>query len=530
MDFQLKTLTTAQAANEKTDALIVLVAESPGVEAMQKTSPTPGDDALAALIAQVRQAGDLPAKAGKLLALYRPAGIAAARVMLVSAGDGLPAAVRSAVLAGVGAAKALDPKRLTIVFAGPTQAPAVHAAVLAAADATYVYVTTKPKAEARSVRQLVVGLPDSGATADAFAQAQATVAGIELAKEWGNRPSNHATPTLLGEAARELAALPRIQCEVLGPKEVAKLGMGSFAAVAQGSEEPLRFIVLRYQGAAKGDAPVVLVGKGITFDTGGVSIKPAGDMDEMKYDMCGAASVLGVFRALGEIRPAINVVGLIPSCENMVSGRALKPGDVVTSMSGQTIEVLNTDAEGRLVLCDALTYAKRFSPRAVIDIATLTGACVVALGGVRSGLFASDDALAQALADAGERAQDRCWRMPLDDEYADGLKTSYADVANIGGRAGGAITAAKFLQRFAADFPWAHLDIAGTAWKSGAAKGSTGRPVGLLLAYLMAQAEAGSSGATDDTVATTAPAAPGTRKAGAKRASRSGAKTGRSAS
>jgi leucyl aminopeptidase len=529
MDFQLKTLTTAQAANEKTDALIVLVAESPGVEATQKTSPTPGDDALAALIAQVRQAGDLPAKAGKLLALYRPAGIAAARVMLVSAGDGLPAAVRSAVLAGVGAAKALDPKRLTIVFAGPTQAPAVHAAVLAAADATYVYVTTKPKAEARSVRQLVVGLPDSGATADAFAQAQATVAGIELAKEWGNRPSNHATPTLLGEAARELAALPRIQCEVLGPKEVAKLGMGSFAAVAQGSEEPLRFIVLRYQGAAKGDAPVVLVGKGITFDTGGVSIKPAGDMDEMKYDMCGAASVLGVFRALGEIRPAINVVGLIPSCENMVSGRALKPGDVVTSMSGQTIEVLNTDAEGRLVLCDALTYAKRFSPRAVID-ATLTGACVVALGGVRSGLFASDDALAQALADAGERAQDRCWRMPLDDEYADGLKTSYADVANIGGRAGGAITAAKFLQRFAADFPWAHLDIAGTAWKSGAAKGSTGRPVGLLLAYLMAQAEAGSSGATDDTVATTAPAAPGTRKAGAKRASRSGAKTGRSAS
>ena len=530
MDFQLKTLTTAQAANEKTDALIVLVAESPGVEATQKTSPTPGDDALAALIAQVRQAGDLPAKAGKLLALYRPAGIAAARVMLVSAGDGLPAAVRSAVLAGVGAAKALDPKRLTIVFAGPTQAPAVHAAVLAAADATYVYVTTKPKAEARSVRQLVVGLPDSGATADAFAQAQATVAGIELAKEWGNRPSNHATPTLLGEAARELAALPRIQCEVLGPKEVAKLGMGSFAAVAQGSEEPLRFIVLRYQGAAKGDTPVVLVGKGITFDTGGVSIKPAGDMDEMKYDMCGAASVLGVFRALGEIRPAINVVGLIPSCENMVSGRALKPGDVVTSMSGQTIEVLNTDAEGRLVLCDALTYAKRFSPRAVIDIATLTGACVVALGGVRSGLFASDDALAQALADAGERAQDRCWRMPLDDEYADGLKTSYADVANIGGRAGGAITAAKFLQRFAADFPWAHLDIAGTAWKSGAAKGSTGRPVGLLLAYLMAQAEAGSSGATDGTVATTAPVAPGTRKAGAKRASRSGAKTGRSAS
>jgi leucyl aminopeptidase len=534
MDFQLKTLTTAQAANDKTDALIVLVAEQPGVEAVAKSSSSaaaPRDDALAALIAQVREAGDLPAKAGKSLSLYRPAGIAAPRVVLVSTGDGLPASVRSAVLAGVGAVKAANPKRLTIVFAGATQPPSVHAAVLAVADVTYVYVTTKPKAEARSVRQLVLGLPDSGAAADAFAQASATVAGIELAKEWGNRPSNHATPTLLGEAARELAALPRIQCEVLGPKEVAKLGMGSFMGVAQGSDEPLRFIVLRYQGAGKGEAPVVLVGKGITFDTGGVSIKPAADMDEMKYDMCGAASVLGVFRALGEIRPAINVVGLIPSCENMVSGRALKPGDVVTSMSGQTIEVLNTDAEGRLVLCDALTYAQRFSPRAVIDIATLTGACVVALGGVRSGLFASDDALATALAEAGERALDRCWRMPLDDEYADGLKTSYADVANIGGRAGGAITAAKFLQRFAVDVPWAHLDIAGTAWKSGAAKGSTGRPVGLLLAYLLAQAEAGvadtDGGAAEPAVAKTPRKS--ARKAAAKSSSQSAAKSARSA-
>ncbi|RZM03361.1 MAG: leucyl aminopeptidase [Variovorax sp.] len=530
MDFQLKTLTTAQAANEKTDALIVLVAEQPGVDAVSKSSPVPGDDALAALIALVREAGDLPAKAGKLLTLYRPAGIAAPRVVLVSTGDGLPASVRSAVLAGVGAAKAANPKRLTIVFAGAAQPPSVHAAVLAVADATYVYVTTKPKAEARSVRQLVLGLPDSGAVADAFAQASATVAGIELAKEWGNRPSNHATPTLLGEAARELATLPRIQCEVLGPKEVAKLGMGSFMGVAQGSDEPLRFIVLRYQGAGKGEAPVVLVGKGITFDTGGVSIKPAADMDEMKYDMCGAASVLGVFRALGEIRPAINVVGLIPSCENMVSGRALKPGDVVTSMSGQTIEVLNTDAEGRLVLCDALTYAQRFSPRAVIDIATLTGACVVALGGVRSGLFASDDALATALAEAGERALDRCWRMPLDDDYAEGLKTSYADVANIGGRAGGAITAAKFLQRFAADFPWAHLDIAGTAWKSGAAKGSTGRPVGLLLAYLLAQAEAGVAGtdAAADPAAAKTPSK-SVRKAAAKSSTRPAAKSARTA-
>jgi len=284
-----------------------------------------------------------------------------------------------------------------------------------------------------------------------------------------------------------LGKLPGIACEVLLPKQVEKLGMGSFMAVAKGSEEPLRFIVLRYNGATKSEAPTVLIGKGITFDTGGISIKPAPEMDEMKFDMCGAASVLGVFRALADIKPKINVVGLIPSCENMPDGRAIKPGDVVTSMSGQTIEILNTDAEGRLILCDALTYAERFKPRAVIDIATLTGACVIALGGVRSGMFASADDLAQALLAAGETSQDLCWRLPLDDDYAEGLKTNFADVANVAGRAGGAITAAKFLQRFAARYPWAHLDIAGTAWKSGAAKGATGRPVGLLLAYLMAQ-------------------------------------------
>jgi leucyl aminopeptidase len=259
-------------------------------------------------------------------------------------------------------------------------------------------------------------------------------------------------------------------------------------AVARGSEEPLRFIVLRYDGGLKTDAPVVLVGKGITFDTGGISIKPASEMDEMKFDMCGAASVLGAFKALGELQPKLNVIGLIPSCENMPDGKSIKPGDVVTSMSGQTIEILNTDAEGRLVLCDALTYAERFKPRAVVDIATLTGACVVALGAVRSGLFSSDDALAQSLLNAGERSLDLCWRMPLDDDYAEGLKSNFADVANIAGRAGGAVTAAKFLQRFAAKFAWAHLDIAGTAWKGGAAKGSTGRPVALLVEYLLEQA------------------------------------------
>jgi leucyl aminopeptidase len=483
MDFQLKTLSTAQAANEKCDALIVLAAAA---------NPT-SKDPLATLVADARKAGDLADKAGKLLALYRPARIAAPRVLLVSVGDGKPASVRSAVLAAMAAARSSDPKRVAIVFAQQVDAAGLRSAVVAAADASYVYTTTKSKPEPRSIRQLGFGVADAGPLRAAFDEAVATVAGIELAKEWANRPGNHCTPTMLAEAARELAALPGVKCEVLGPKEVEKLGMGAFRAVAQGSAEPLRFIVLRYQGGPKDQAPVVLVGKGITFDTGGVSLKPAAEMDEMKFDMCGAASVLGVFRALGDIRPAINVVGLVPTCENMNDGRAIKPGDVITSMSGQTIEILNTDAEGRLILCDALSYAKRFEPAAVVDIATLTGACVVALGGVRSGLFSTDDALADALLEAGETSQDRCWRMPLDEDYAEGLKTNFADVANVAGRAGGAVTAAKFLQRFAGDFPWAHLDIAGTAWKSGSAKGATGRPVGLLLSYLLARAGQGAA-------------------------------------
>jgi leucyl aminopeptidase len=323
-----------------------------------------------------------------------------------------------------------------------------------------------------------------------FDRAVATVSGVELAKEWANRPANFATPSLLGKAAQALAQHPKITCEVFGPKEVEKLAMGSFLAVAQGSDEPLRFIVLRYSGAAKTQAPTVVIGKGITFDSGGISIKPAPEMDEMKFDMSGAASVLGLFKSLSLLKPTVNVVGLIPACENLINGKAVKPGDVVTSMSGQTIEILNTDAEGRLVLCDALTYAERFKPAAVVDIATLTGACVIALGAVRSGMFSTNDGLAQSLESASQRSQDLCWRMPLDDEYAEGLKTNFADVANVAGRAGGAITAAKFLQRFADKFPWAHLDIAGSAWKSGPQKGATGRPVGLLLEFILPPTQA----------------------------------------
>ena len=256
---------------------------------------------------------------------------------------------------------------------------------------------------------------------------------------------------------------------MLDRKAVEKLGMGSFLAVAQGSYEPLRFIVARYSGAKKSEPPIVLVGKGITFDTGGISIKPSAEMDEMKFDMGGAAGVLGTLRAVAELKPKLNLVCIVPSCDNMPSGRAVKPGDVVTSMSGQTIEVLNTDAEGRLILCDALTYAERFNPAVVIDAATLTGACVVALGHHHSGLFTADDAVAAQLQSAGQAALDPCWRMPLDDEYGEALKSNFADMGNVGGRPGGAITAAVFLSRFAAKYPWAHLDIAGTAWKSGKA-------------------------------------------------------------
>ena len=481
MNFDLKTLGLAAAASEKCDLLVALLPD--GFK--------PGRDALSALAALALKNGDLATKAGKHLQLYQVPAVAARRVVLVGQGDGSARATRQALLALAGAFKAPHTKRVVLCFGGAVQAAAVSAAVQAVAEASYVYTTTKTKVEARSLNRCVVGVPAATEVREDFDAGVALVAGIEFAREWGNRPANHATPSLLADAAKSLAKLPRIQCKVHGPAEVARLGMGAFLAVARGSEEPLRFIELRYNGAAKDKAPVVLVGKGITFDTGGISIKPAAEMDEMKFDMCGAASVLGAFRTLGELQPAVNVVGLIPACENMPDGRAVKPGDVVTSMSGQTIEILNTDAEGRLVLCDALSYAARFKPAAVVDIATLTGACVIALGGVRSGLFANHDGLAAALQEAGDAAQDLCWRMPLDDDYADGLKSNFADMGNVAGRAGGSITAAKFLQKYVGDLPWAHLDIAGTAWKGGAAKGATGRPVGLLVHYLLAQARSG---------------------------------------
>ncbi|CAH0355013.1 leucyl aminopeptidase [Aquabacterium sp. CECT 9606] len=456
-----------------------------------------GDPVLDGLAEQALKANDWALKGGKVLYVHRPAGVKAPRLVLVAAADASGKAFKAAVGKGVAEIKDRGVAHLAIaVGAGwPLEAGHAQSLVLAVADATYVYRHTKPSAPKTSGLNKVTLLGSGAQTVNlkaGLAQGQAVAEGVTLARECGNRPGNYCTPTYLANEAKRLGKeFKHLKVQVLDRPALQKLGMGSFLSVANGSDEPPKFIILQYEGAAKSQAPVVLVGKGITFDSGGISIKPGAGMDEMKFDMGGAASVLGTFRAVAELKPKVNLVGLIPTCENMPSGTATRPGDVVTSMSGQTIEVLNTDAEGRLILCDALTYAERFKPAVVVDIATLTGACVVALGHVHSGLFSADEALAQALLSAGQQAQDTAWRLPLDDEYGDSLKSNFADMGNVGGREGGAITAAVFLSKFTKAYRWAHLDIAGSAWKSGGAKGGTGRPVGLLTQFVLSQAGEG---------------------------------------
>jgi leucyl aminopeptidase len=327
----------------------------------------------------------------------------------------------------------------------------------------------------------------AAATKRAVRHAQALDNGMTLARDLGNLPPNVCNPTYLARTARRIAQADRTRCRVLEERAIEAMGMGAFMSVTRGSDTPGKLIVLEYRGGRPKDAPIVLVGKGITFDTGGISLKPGAAMDEMKFDMCGAAAVLGCMRAAIDARLPVNLVVLLAAAENMPSGKASRPGDVVRSMSGQTIEILNTDAEGRLVLCDALTYAERFKPRAVIDVATLTGACVVALGAPASGLFANDSALAAALKEAGEFMWDRVWELPIWDDYQAALKSNFADMANVGGRDAGAIVAACFLAKFTTKMSWAHLDVAGSAYVSGPAKGATGRPVPLLFQYLLSQ-------------------------------------------
>jgi leucyl aminopeptidase len=479
----------------RTDCVVVGVFES------RKLTPaaTALDHAARGQLSAVLKHGDMEGKSGTTLMLQQLPRIAAARVLLVGLGrerDFDDGKFRTAVSKAIAALKQTGVTDAVLCLsAGVKQRDiswrAAQAAIVAA-DAAYRFDRMKSKREsARGVRHLTLLVSERSELAagqTGLKQGAAMAHGMSLAKDLGNLPGNVCTPAYLADAARTLAKEYKLGVHVLERKDMEKLGMGSLLSVARGSHEPPKLIILKYDGGKRGEKPYALVGKGVTFDTGGISLKPAPEMDEMKFDMCGAASVLGTLRAVAELKLPINVVGIVPATENMPGGSATKPGDIVTTMSGQTIEILNTDAEGRLILCDALTYAERFEPKTVVDIATLTGACVIALGHVASGLFANDDALAAELLAAGQSTHDRAWHLPLWDDYQEQLKSNFADFANIGGRPAGSVTAACFLARFTKKFKWAHLDIAGIAWKSGAAKGATGRPVPLLTQYLIDQA------------------------------------------
>lgn len=501
---EFSTLTTASLHQIKTAALAI------GVFADSVLTPAADiiDHSSNGAIRGVLKT-EFPAKPNTHLVLRNLPGVSAARVVLIGLGKQDTYNSRTHASAELAFARYCVSARLTeavstlvaIECGGSTIQRRAQAAAVAAGQATYHYDATLGSKDADATPRLkklaqAVARNQAAQAQQGQLHGRAIADGMALARELGDLPANVCTPTYLGGAAKKLAReFKQIKVEVLERKQIEALKMGSFLSVARGSYEPPVFIVLKYTPAAgkatkkAGKAPIVLVGKGITFDAGGISIKPAAKMDEMKYDMCGAASVLGTLRAVAEIGLDREVIGLVPSCENLPSGRANKPGDVVTSMSGRTIEILNTDAEGRLILCDALTYAERFKPAAVIDMATLTGACIVALGHANSGLFSPDDELAESLLQAGREANDPAWRLPVEDAYQDLLRSNFADVANIGGPAAGAVTAACFLSRFTSAYRWAHLDIAGTAWRSGGSdKGATGRPVALLTQYLVNQA------------------------------------------
>ncbi|MGQ0578091.1 MAG: leucyl aminopeptidase [Betaproteobacteria bacterium] len=458
------------------------------------------DHAAKGQLSRILKQGDFDPKPGSTLMLYGLPGVAAVRVLLVGFGkqqelaakeyrDGVRGAVRALADAGVGEA-ALYTVEIRIAQRHAGWAT-MHAATVAL-ETGYRFdrLKSKPEDNKKGLRHLILGVGGRLAKGldAALVRGIAIGEGVNFARDLGNLPPNICTPTYLAEQARALGRSHKLKVSVLERRDMEKLRMGSLLSVANGSRQPPKLITLEHRGGAKQQKPVVLVGKGITFDTGGISLKPSAEMDEMKYDMSGAGSVLGTLKAAAAMKLPLNVVGVIPTTENMPGGNATRPGDIVTSMSGQTIEILNTDAEGRLILCDALTYAERFKPAAVIDIATLTGACVIALGHVTSGLFTNDDKLAHEVLAAGQASWDRAWHMPVWEDYQKQLRSNFADMANIGGRPAGSITAACFLSRFAKKFKWAHLDIAGTAWKSGREKGSTGRPVPLLTQFLMTRA------------------------------------------
>jgi leucyl aminopeptidase len=491
---EFKAIIDAKARNEAGCAVVGVYEDGNlGKAAHQIDKQTGG------LIGKLHAGGDFSGKLGDVLLLPAPAGTAAARVLLV--GLGAPAnfgrkQYRRALQATV-QALAKTGARDAVVYLALEQAGNLdveyRARNVAEVFCAQLYkipdlkTSVKPKApRLSSVAVAMADAPACKAAAQGLRIGAAVGSGLALSRDLANLPPNICTPAYLGTRAQGLAKeFPSIKTKVLDESAIKALKMGAFLAVAQGSDQPPRLIVCEYHGGKKGAPPICLIGKGITFDSGGISLKDPPAMDEMKFDMSGAAAVLGTLRTIAELKLPVNLVVIVATCENMPSGGAVKPADIVTSMSGQTVEILNTDAEGRLILCDAITYSRRFKPAAVIDVATLTGACIIALGNHVSGLMSNDETLADELASAGIRADDRAWRLPIGEEYVDQLKSNFADIANVGGREGGACTAASFLSKFAKDLHWAHLDVAGTAWLGGSQKGSTGRPVPLLVDFLL---------------------------------------------
>ena len=491
MNFTIK---TSALQNLTTSCLVLGVFQNKNLP----DSTAQVDKALKRQLSKIIDAGDISGTAGQSLLIHNPAGIRAKRIMLVGLGKKNELDRKKYVAALKNTAAALAKYSLADALFTLAELPVKEmdagkryqllAQVLE--NSTYRYNHTKStKGKKPALKKVDVCLSDKSERAAArkgLDIGSCVARGMAVAREMGNLPANICTPTYLGEQAQALGKNNRLlKTRVLSEAQMRRMGMGSLLSVGHGSDQESRLVVMEYNGASERIKPNVIVGKGITFDTGGISLKPGNAMDEMKFDMCGAASVLGTMTALCALKPKINVVGVIAAAENMPSGRATKPGDIVTSMAGKTIEVLNTDAEGRLVLCDALTYVERYKPKSVIDIATLTGACIVALGDVNTGLMSNNDDLADKLFQHGQEVADTCWRLPISEEYQRQLDSNFADIANIGGPKAGTITAACFLSRFTESYPWAHLDIAGTAWLSGKAKGATGRPVPLLMEFLL---------------------------------------------
>ncbi len=494
MDFSAKTLNLIKQPSQ----CIVAGVFGAGKSAL---SPSAGilDKATGKQISKLLAQGDLSGKPGSTLMVYEPREISAKRILLLGLGkkgELTNQVMRKAVVAAIrqldnGNIKSADLALLDMAGDDPDVTRQARSMVEAIDAALYRYDETKSgKKKAPALKKVNI-IADRGKLAAAkqgVVEGAALAHGVRYCRTISDLPGNICTPGYLARQAKALQKTHKIKTTVLDEAQMKRLKMGSLLSVSRGSREPAKLIVMEYRGGDPADNPVVLIGKGLTFDAGGISIKPAAAMDEMKYDMCGGASVFGALIAVSEMELPINVVGIIPSSENLPDGAANKPGDIVTSMSGATIEILNTDAEGRLILCDAMTYAERYKPTAVVDIATLTGACIIALGHHASGLFSNSDLLAEQLLTAGENAGDRAWQLPLWEDYSKQLKSNFADLANIGGRSAGSVTAACFLKHFAGKYDWAHLDVAGTAWKSADPKGATGRPVPLLVEFLMARA------------------------------------------